>query len=156
MPVEAPRTATSRSASANTMFGDLPPSSSVSFLSGSAESFIRCLPTSVEPVKLILSTPGCLTIASPTMAPLPGNTFSTPGKPGLERQLADADRGERGDLRRLQDHTVPGRERRGRLPAHHDHREVPGDDRAHHAERLAQGEGEERRAHRQGLAGELG
>ena len=45
----------------------------------SAESFIRCLPTSVEPVKLILSTPGCLTIASPTMAPLPGSTFSTPG-----------------------------------------------------------------------------
>ncbi len=35
-------------------------------------------PTSVEPVKAILSMPGWLTIVPPTSAPPPGTTLSTP------------------------------------------------------------------------------
>jgi hypothetical protein len=40
---------------------------------------MMCRPTSVEPVKLILSTIGCVTSASPATEPLPGTTLSTPG-----------------------------------------------------------------------------
>ena len=98
-----PSAAASRSASANTMFGDLPPSSSVSRFSVSAAVRMRCWPTSVEPVKLILFTSGCFTGASPAMRPLPGSTLNTPGgNTGFECQLADADGGERRELGRLQ------------------------------------------------------
>ena len=79
MPVAAPFTAASRSASANTRLGDLPPSSSVTFFTVSAAVFMMCWPTSVEPVKVILSTLGCLTSASPAIEPLPGSTLNTPG-----------------------------------------------------------------------------
>ena len=61
------------------MLGDFPPSSSVSFFTVSAALRMRCLPTSVEPVKLILSTRGWRTSASPTMAPGPARMLSTPG-----------------------------------------------------------------------------
>ena len=69
--------ARSRSASANTMFADLPPSSRVTRLTWSAAPrMIRC-PTAVEPVKQILRTNGCVTNRSPTTEPWPGSTVST-------------------------------------------------------------------------------
>ena len=61
------------------MFGDLPPSSSVIFLSVSAAPFMIALPVQVSPVNAILSMPGCSTIACPSFAPGPVRTFSTPG-----------------------------------------------------------------------------
>src|SRR6185436_19344970 len=79
MPVVAPRSAASTSASARTMFGDLPPSSSVIFLSVSAAALMIPLPVLVSPVKAILSMPGCSTIACPTLEPGPVITLSTPG-----------------------------------------------------------------------------
>ena len=82
MALSAPRAAASRSASANTMFGDLPPSSSDTFFSVFAARAISCLPTSVEPVKAMASMPGWSTMALPTTLPRPGTTFSTPaGRP---------------------------------------------------------------------------
>ena len=36
-------------------------------------------PTSVEPVKAILSTSGCRTSAAPAAVPMPGTTLSAPG-----------------------------------------------------------------------------
>ena len=67
----APGIARSMSASANTTFGDLPPSSSVTFFRlPLAASMIR-LPTAVEPVKAILSTSGCAARASPASPPAP-------------------------------------------------------------------------------------
>jgi len=78
MPVSAPRTAASMSASANTMLGDLPPSSSERRLSVPAASRMICLPTSVEPVKAILSTRGSRTSAMPTLPPGPVTTLNTP------------------------------------------------------------------------------
>ena len=62
----APRNAASRSASANTMFGDLPPSSSVIVFSVSAALRMIALPVVVSPVNAILSMPGCSTSAWPT------------------------------------------------------------------------------------------
>jgi hypothetical protein len=52
----APAIAASGSASENTMFGLLPPSSSVSFFRFPAAAWTISLPTSVEPVKATLST----------------------------------------------------------------------------------------------------
>ena len=46
------------SASANTTFGDLPPSSSVTFFRLPVAAAMMRLPTGVEPVKAILSTSG--------------------------------------------------------------------------------------------------
>ena len=74
----APSTAASRFASSNTMFGDLPPSSSVHFLIVDEASCMIRRPTSVEPVNDTLSTSGCDASSSPTVAPPPVTMFTTP------------------------------------------------------------------------------
>ncbi len=73
-----PSTTLSRSASSKTMNGDLPPSSSESFLPLPAVATRMSRPTSVDPVNAILSTSGCATSASP-VRPSPVRTLSTPG-----------------------------------------------------------------------------
>ena len=68
-----------RSASSNTRPTPLPPSSKSSrFMSRPATSPIRW-PTTVEPVKLTMSTCGEATRASPTSAPAPVTMLTTPG-----------------------------------------------------------------------------
>ena len=68
----------SRSASAQTMFADLPPSSRVTFLTvGAAISRMR-RPTAVEPVKATLSTSSLTTSSSPSSLPGPVTTLRTP------------------------------------------------------------------------------
>ena len=57
-------------------------------------------------------------------------------QPGLERQLAEPQGGQRGLLGRLQDDRAAGRERRADLPGRHQQREVPGDDLTGDAHRL--------------------
>src|SRR5581483_8054618 len=74
----AERAAASRSASANTMLGVLPPSSSVTGLRSVAVRRWMSWPTAVDPVKVILWTPGCSTMAIP-VSPAPGTTLTTPG-----------------------------------------------------------------------------
>src|SRR5207249_1601479 len=79
MPKNAPDTALLRSASANTMLGDLPPSSRLTrFRLLSADARAMRLPTSVEPVKAILSTSGCAASLAPASSPRPGRMLSTP------------------------------------------------------------------------------
>ena len=56
MPMSAPSMAASKSASANTMLGLLPPSSRPTFFTFSAPLRMMCLPTSTEPVKATMST----------------------------------------------------------------------------------------------------
>src|SRR3546814_2339914 len=71
-----------RSASANTMFGDLPPSSRVTRLTVSAAALVTAVPARVEPVNDIMSMPGWRDIASPTVGPSPLTRLNTPlGKP---------------------------------------------------------------------------
>ena len=68
-----------RSASSNTRPTPLPPSSSSRrFMSRPATSPMR-FPTTVEPVKLTMSTCGEATRAAPASAPLPVRTLTTPG-----------------------------------------------------------------------------
>ena len=61
------------------MVGLFPPSSSEVCASRSPATWATCRPTSVEPVKETLSTPGWVSRASPTTPPLPVTTLSTPG-----------------------------------------------------------------------------
>src|SRR5690625_3826534 len=78
------------------MFGDLPPNSSVTRFNVFAASFIIDFPTTVEPVKAILFTSGCLTIASPVISPNPLTILTTPsGKPASLTSFAkyNADKG---------------------------------------------------------------
>ncbi len=81
--------AASRSASAKTMFGLLPPSSRVTRLR-SAEPFAStCLPTAIDPVNTIFATPGCSTSALPVTGPWPGRTWKRPsGRPASRASSA--------------------------------------------------------------------
>src|SRR5271154_4676756 len=88
-PNSAPSTEASQSASAKNIFGDLPPSSSVTRFSVSAALFTIILPTAALPVKATLSTPACATSAAPAVSPVPFTTFTTPaGKPTSSNQPA--------------------------------------------------------------------
>ena len=78
MPLTMPSTAWSSGASSKMMLAALPPSSRVSFLPVPAVVRWMILPTSVDPVKAILSTPSCSTIAWPIDGP-PASTLTTPG-----------------------------------------------------------------------------
>ena len=78
MPDAAPGMATDRSASGNTIAGDLPPSSRLTFLRLPAAAWTMSLPTSVDPVNATLSTSGCAAIAAPAM-PSPVMRLNTPG-----------------------------------------------------------------------------
>ena len=98
MPLTMPSTAWSSGASSKTMLAALPPSSRLRRLAVPATLRWISLPTSVEPVKAILSTPSCSTSACPIAGP-PAITLTTPG-----RQVAlgdDLGQRERGQRRRL-------------------------------------------------------
>ena len=86
MPFALPWIAASNSASANTMFGDFPPSSSVTRFSVSAPLRMIIFPTSFEPVNPTLSTLGWATSGAPHVSPKPVRTFRTPaGSPASSR-----------------------------------------------------------------------
>src|SRR5246127_1067619 len=90
-PKSAPSTAASQSASAKKMFGDLPPSSSVTRFNVSAALLTIILPTAALPVNATLSTPGCATRAAPVVSPKPLMMFTTPGgRPTSSNQLANS------------------------------------------------------------------
>ncbi len=61
------------------------------------------------------------------------------GEAGLEREVAEPDRGQRRELGGLEHDGVPARERGAELPARDVEREVPGHDQPDDAERLAEG-----------------
>ncbi len=82
-----PSTTLSTSASSKTTKGDLPPSSSESALPLPAVAWRMIRPTSVEPVKAILSMSACLTISSPT-APSPVMMLTTPGGKSIAWQIS--------------------------------------------------------------------
>ena len=88
--------AASRSASAKTTAGDLPPSSiDRPFRCGAAFAKMSC-PVRLSPVNEISGTSGCLTSASPASSPSPCTRLNTPaGTPASSKIPAhrDADRG---------------------------------------------------------------
>ena len=62
------------------------------------------------------------------------------GQPRLAGQLAQAERGQRRELGRFQDHGVAGGEGGSEAPAGDGHGEVPGHDHAHDPERFLEGD----------------
>ena len=140
-PYGAVAAAFSRSASAKTMLALLPPSSRVTRFTWSAQPAMICLPTSVEPVKhdLAHERVGDEPLAD-DRALAGDHREHALGQPGLERQLAEPDRGQRGELGRLEHDRVAGGERRREAPAGDRHREVPRHDDADDAERLVEGD----------------
>ena len=87
MPSTRPSTALSRSASSKMMNGDFPPSSREIFLWLFAVAVRIARPTSVEPVKAILSTSACFTNASP-VEPSPVTMFTTPAGNSISWQIS--------------------------------------------------------------------
>src|SRR3954452_165198 len=91
MPDTAPVTASSRLASSNTTFGDLPPSSSPTFLKFRAAVSLMILPVASDPVNAILRVRGCSTSGIPTSLPYPVTTFTTPaGNPASSTSLTNS------------------------------------------------------------------
>ena len=127
-----------RSASAKTMFADLPPSSSVTRLIVCAAPAAIDRPTSVEPVKAIFATSGCSTRRCRTRARPGDDVDDALGDPGLERELLEPQRRQRRQLGRLEHHGVAGGQRRRELPRRDRQREVPRRDQADDPERLAE------------------
>ena len=133
-----PASAASRSASAKTMLGDLPPSSSETRFRFPFAASTIFWPVVCSPVKVTLSTSVCAASGAPAVSPKPVTTLTTPGgNPTSVDQLGEAQRRERRLLGGLEDDGVAGGERRAELVAAHQQREVPGDDRADDADRLA-------------------
>ena len=133
-PLSAPSSAASRSASANTMFGFLPPSSSATFLTSSAAARMIARPVASPPVNDTRSTSGADTSAAPTLAPAPSTRLTTPaGVPAFSSSLDERDRRQRRHLARLQDDGVAGGQRRRDLPRHLQQRVVPRRDQRAHA-----------------------
>ena len=69
----------SQLASCSTIFGDLPPHSNVTFFRVPEALAMMSLPTSVDPVKAILSTSGLVVSTSPILPPGPEMMLTTPG-----------------------------------------------------------------------------
>ena len=78
----------SRSASAKTMLGLLPPSSREIFFMLSAASRMISWPVVVSPVKAILPMPGCAAMAAPPSHPGRSHVHHARRKAGLQRQFA--------------------------------------------------------------------
>ena len=96
--------AASMSASEKMMFGDLPPSSSETFFRLPVAAVAISLPTSVEPVKAILSTP-MRREGGASGLPEPGDDVDDPVREaGLEHELTQPQGRELRLLGRLEDH----------------------------------------------------
>ncbi len=124
--------------------GDLPPSSSDTRLSESVADLLMILPTWVEPVNAILSTPGCATSAAPAVSPSPVTMLTTPGgKPASMTSSPSRSAESERLLGRLEDAGAPGSECGRELPGSHGERKIPRHDLCAHADRLARRVGEE-------------
>src|SRR6478752_3333598 len=90
-PATRPLAAASRSASANTTCGDLPPSSRVILLMLATAAWATLAPVGVDPVNATLSTPLWEASASPVERSHPVTTLSTPaGRPASVSTSANA------------------------------------------------------------------
>ena len=129
----------SRSASAKTMFGLLPPSSSEIFFTLPEASRMISWPVVVSPVNATLPMPGWAAIAAPAVAARPGDDVEDAGRDArLERQLAEPDRGQRRVAEAgLRIAVLPAASAGATFQRGHQQREVPRHDQPDHADRLA-------------------
>ena len=123
----------------STTCGLLPPSSSeIALTSDSPTARSSDLPTSVEPVKAILSTPGWRASASPMTAPGPVTTLRTPsGSPASAASSARRSAVSGDWLAGLSTTELPVASAAPSFQARDDQRVVPRHDRGDDADRLA-------------------
>ena len=134
-PHTRPETALARLASAHTICGSFPPSSSTEPFIRRAHSSPTPRPTSTEPVKKIFAALDS-TSAWPT-APPPWTVRSSPsGKPGALEDVLDALADQRRERGRLEDDAVAGHQRDRHLAERDRPRVVPGRDHPDDPERL--------------------
>ena len=151
-PATSPFAAACRSASGNTICGDLPPSSRVTLLMFSAAACATARPVAVDPVNATLSTPGCAASAAPVSRDSPVTTLTTPGGNPAWSNSSAKPRVEAGRvLGRLDHDGATGGQRGGELPGHQQQRRVPRRDRGDHTDRLAAGVDEVVRVRRRDL-----
>ena len=132
--------ARSRSASANTSCGDLPPSSSVTGATWRAAAAWTSAPTATEPVKEMMPDAWMGGERRARLLAEAGHDIERAGrKTRLPREVGERERGEAGFLRRLQHAGVAHRQRRADGAPGDLHRIVPRHDMSGHAMRLAQG-----------------
>jgi len=119
------------------------PSSRVSRLISRPATSMTCRPTSVEPVNAMRRTLGWRSSSSPTSAPEPVTTFTVPGavvscrqRRSLSESIRRFQGGEWRRRRRLDPMVLPAASAGPSLVPSGE-REIPGDDRAAHADRLA-------------------
>ena len=130
--------ASSRSASASTMVGFLPPISSCTRARRLPHTSATLPPVASDPVNEMARTCSCATSAPPA-SPRPCTTLSDAGRQaGLDEDLGQPRRAERRQFRGLEHHGVAADQRRAGLPRRNGDGEVPRRDRADDAERRPQ------------------
>ena len=135
--VRAKSSATSRSASAKTMLGFLPPSSSATLFTVAAAAAMIARPVWSPPVNETRSTRGSVDRRAPAVAPAPSTRLPTPGgQAGLLEQPHQVDGGVRGQLAGLEHEGAAGGQARRDLPGDLEQRVVPRRDQAADADRL--------------------
>ena len=135
--VSAMSSALSRSASAKTMLGFLPPSSSATFFTVPEATAMIRLPVSRPPVNETRSTRGSSLSGAPACGPVADHEVADPGRQaGLVEQPHQVDRGVRRELAGLEHEGAAGRERRRDLPGDLEQRVVPGRDQPADADGL--------------------
>ena len=133
--------AASRSASAKTICGLLPPSSSVTGTAFLAAAICTSAPVATEPVNERWSTPGCAASAAPGLLAEAGDDVERARRQaGLGADAREREHGQARLLGGLEHAGVAHRQRRADAAADDLHRVVPGHDVAGDAVRLAQGE----------------
>lgn len=133
----------SKSTSAMTTHGSLPPSSSVKRLSVAEQLLATRRPVALEPVKDTLRMPSCsvtaierqqanwrlgnaVALTPRAEAVVADDDLHNAGREELLRSLDDADVAKRRERARLDDDRVAGQHGRNDLPDHEQDREVPG------------------------------
>ena len=135
--VRALSTAVSKSASAKTMFGLFPPSSSATRFTLTAAPRISDRPASMPPVSEMRSMSGESARAWPTRSPGPRTRLTTPGgTPASLEQPRQVDRGQRCQVSRLHHGRAAGGQGRRDLPGQLEERVVPRSDEPAHPDRL--------------------
>ena len=133
----ATTSARSISASAKTMWGDLPPHSKVQRFRLPAASCMILRAVAWLPVKEILFTPRWAASAAPAVAPKPGTTLKTPaGKPASATSLAISSAVTGVCSAGLTTMALPAAKSRTDLPRIEQDRRIPGQDGADHAHGL--------------------
>ena len=137
MPDTTPLIAWSRSASSKTMFGDLPPSSSVTVLSPARGELIDLAPRGIAAGEADMRDRGMRDERRAGLGPESRDDVDdTVRKSRLGKERREFEHRRRRELRRLDDRRASGGERRGELPARERERRVPRRDDGDHAFRL--------------------